>query len=51
MCIGMHVRFYQWQVIANTQSRELEHSNLCTGIPELPGIIRNYPELGGTGSS
>ncbi len=25
----------------------LEHSNACAGIPELPGITRNYPELGG----
>ncbi len=29
----------------------LEHSNVCAGIPELPGITRNYLELGGTGSS
>ncbi len=29
----------------------LEHSNVCARIPELPGITRNYPELGGTGSS
>ena len=29
----------------------LEHSNVCAGIPELPGTTRNYPELGGTGSS
>ena len=29
----------------------LEHSNVCAGIPELPGITQNYPELAGTGSS
>ena len=26
--------------------KPLEHSNVCAGIPELPGITRNYPELG-----
>ena len=24
---------------------------MCAGIPELPGIARNDPALGGTGSS
>ncbi len=29
----------------------LENSTARSGIPELPGITRNYLELGGTGSS
>ena len=31
----------------------LEHSNtcnMCAGVLKLPGITRNCPELGGTGS-
>ncbi len=34
---------YSWSLI--------DHSSVCAGIPELPGTTRNYPELGGTGSS
>ncbi len=35
-----------WKVYELETHLQIEHSNACAGIPELPGITRNYPELG-----